>query len=63
MLTTAYLRSREYLKDIRRSGKKEDVTAGRRIMNAAKQKVDVHNRTCKLCGEGGIPQTPKRDTE
>jgi hypothetical protein len=49
MLTTAYLRSRESFKNLQRMGKKEELVAQRHIMTAAKQKADVHIRTCKLC--------------
>jgi hypothetical protein len=41
MLTEAYLRSRESLDAVKRSGKMEDAVAQRHIMNAAKQMVAV----------------------
>ena len=52
ILARAYLRSRASFQSARDREPIENVAIQRRNMNVAKQKADVHARTCKICDAG-----------
>src|ERR1700760_1100291 len=54
VLARAYLRSRASFESARDRKPIENVPIQRRHMNAAKQKADVHARTCKICDAASI---------
>ena len=54
ILAKAYLRSRASFESARDKGPNENVAFQRRLMNAAKQKAEVHARTCIVCDVPGI---------
>jgi hypothetical protein len=61
ILARAYLGSRASFESVRDKGPSENVPLQRRLMNAAKQKVDVHARTCKVCDVGAIRSVEIRE--
>ena len=63
ILGRAYLRSRASFESARDEGPNENVSLQRRRMNAAKQKVEVHARTCKACGVTGIRSAGLRERD
>ena len=61
ILASAYLRSRASFESARDKGPNENVALQRRLMNAAKQKAEVHARTCKSCDVAGIRSAELRE--
>ena len=63
ILARTYLRSRASFESARDQGPNENVSLQRHLMNAAKQKAEVHARTCKVCDLGAIRSAELRERD
>ena len=63
ILARAYLRSRASFESARDEGPNENVSLQKRLMNAARQKIEVHARTCRVCDLGAIRSAELRERD
>jgi hypothetical protein len=63
ILGRAYMRSRASFESARDEGLNENVSLQRHLMNAARQKIDVHARTCKVCDLRAISSAELLDVD